>query len=239
VLLFEARARLAAYDSEGQTQVYRYDSAKGLLECLSCNPTGAPPVGEASLQSVAIERGTPEPFGSYSVVANIRPDGRRAFFQSEDPLVPADFDGLQDVYEWEDQGVGSCTKPTGCVYLISSGNSESADYLFGVSGTGDDVFFRSADLLLPADTDETPSIYDARVDGGFAEATGVVCQGEGCRGAMAEPPAFSTPASRSSSPLKKCPKGKRKTKRHGRRVCVKKHRPRHHKHRSRHKGARK
>jgi hypothetical protein len=240
VFVFESRARLTGYDSEGHAEVYRYDAAAGTLGCLSCNPTLAPATGEASLQSVRQEKGDEEPFGPYGFVASLRADGNRAFFQSTEPLVPGDTDELQDVYEWEAQGVGTCERPEGCLYLISSGRSLRTDYIYAVSDSGDDVFFRSSDLLLASDGDETPSIYDARVGGGFPqpeEAEG--CQGESCRPTISPPPPMLIPESGVHVPggeERLCPKGKRRVTRNGKVICVKK---KHHKHHRHQKGTRK
>jgi hypothetical protein len=226
-LLFESRANLAGYDPEGHAEVYRYDFVNDELHCISCNPTLAPATGNASLQSISAERFKPEPLNSYGVVANLRADGRRAFFQSTEPLVPGDTDELQDVYEWEAQGVGSCNNPDGCVYLISSGHSDRIDYLYAVSNSGDDAFFRSSEILLGVDAEHTPSVYDARVEGGFAEEEATICQGEGCRPTLTPPPALPAPESGIHEPegppsVKHCPKGKRKVVRKGKAQCVKK-----------------
>ena len=167
------------------------------------------------------------------MVSNLRADGRRAFFQSTEALVPGDTDELQDVYEWEAQGVGSCANPGGCVYLISSGHSDRIDYLYAVSDDGDNAFFRSSDLLLGVDTEHTPSVYDARVDGGFAEEEHPICQDEGCKPSLTPPPLLPTPATgvqeppEAPPPVKRCPKGKRKVVRKGKVHCVKK---KHHRH---------
>lgn len=234
-LLFESHASLTGYDSGGHTEVYRYEATGNELVCLSCEPTLAPAEGDASLQSIAT--GTPalEPLGIFASVANLSPDGRRAVFQSDEALVPTDTDGRQDVYEWEAQGVGTCRQPPGCVYLISSGHSKRADYLYGVSRSGDDVFIFSGDILLTSDLEETPSIYDARVNGGFPEAEPAECSGEGCRPTLSSPPSMIVPESGVHALRKShCSKGSRRVRRVGRARCVKKH---HRKHRHRHGGS--
>jgi hypothetical protein len=195
VFLFKSRAKLTGYDPEGHAEVYRYDSAADQLRCLSCNPTGSPAQSDATLQSEKREGSTL--FSALAWPENLRADGARAFFESSEALVPRDTDGHQDVYEWEKDGVGSCTGAGGCTYLISSPHSAHNEYLWAVSASGDDVFFLSPDLLVAADADETPSIYDARVEGGFPEAqVAAECLGEACQPA-AKAPNDSTPASSS------------------------------------------
>jgi len=234
-LLFESRAALAGYDPEGHAEVYRYDSAGNSLQCLSCNPTLAPATSAASLQSISAQAFEPEPLTTYGLANNLRADGNRAFFQSSEALVPGDVDGLQDVYEWEAQGVGSCGRPGGCVYLVSSGHSLRIDYLYGASDTGDDVFVRTSDVLLGRDAEETPSIYDARVGGGFAEPIEKICQGEGCKPGVSPAPPLELPAqpalgANDNVQAKRCPKNKHKVRRHGKTVCVKKKHHKKHKH---------
>ncbi|HEY5815373.1 MAG TPA: hypothetical protein VIS95_03430 [Solirubrobacterales bacterium] len=242
-LLFESRANLTEYDAEETAQVYRYDFTAEELACLSCNPTGMPPSGRGSLQSIMKDQGAPGPFGPAAYTANVRADGRRAFFQSGEPLVAEDTDGLQDVYEWEEAGVGTCTRPAGCISLISSGHSARPDYLYAVSGSGEDVFVRTADLLLASDADETPSIYDARAGGGFPPATPAEgCQGEGCRPNLSPPPTLPTPgmlSGEAGNVSHRCPKGRKKAKRNGETVCFKKKRRsrKHAKHRRHRAGA--
>jgi hypothetical protein len=232
-MLFESRADLAGYNPQGHVEIYRFDSAANTLDCLSCVPTGVPARSDASLESISQGLGAAEPFTSSAYVKNLSADGRRAFFQSTEPLVPVDRDGLQDVYEWEAEGSGSCIHSGGCIYLISSEHSLRTDYLFAASDSGDDVFFISSDILLPRDAEETPSIYDARVGGGFAEPVAAECEGEGCRPGLSAPPVMPGLASGGAGPSGnvgrgRCPKGKHKVRRGGKVRCVKKHRRHHH-----------
>jgi hypothetical protein len=232
-LLFESRAVLDGYDPEGHAEVYRYDFSGNELDCLSCNPTLAPASSDASLQSIASGLGAPEPLGPVAAVSNL-PFPGRAFFQSNEALVPGDTDGLQDVYEWEAKGVGSCKREGGCIYLISSGNSLRIDYLYATSDSGDDVFFRTADILLSRDAEETPSIYDARLGGGFAEE----CPSGQCEPPLPPPssgaaPDLSNPVTQGTGASgnisgKVCRKGTHKVKIGGKVRCVKKHRKHHH-----------
>jgi hypothetical protein len=237
-LLFESRANLTGYDTENHSQVYLFDAAAGRLTCLSCIPTETAPTGEARLQTLSKNPEDPEPLSWFVPVHNLRADGRRAFFESTEPLVAADTDGLKDVYEWEEQGVGDCAQPGGCLNLISSGHSGLTNYIYGVSASGDDVFFSTSDLLLPEDAEATPSIYDARVNGGFPPppAAAGECLGEACQPA-AVAPNDPTPGSSSFEGFGNVPGSRphcRKVKRHGKTRCAKKrnHKHRHHHHRT-------
>ncbi len=200
VLVFESHANLTAYDSAGHSQIYRYDAGAAAgerLSCLSCSPTGAAATADAELES-----NPPPPFTSLPPVnaladiANVSANGRRVFFQSADPLVLTDTDGLLDVYEWEADGEGDCGRAGGCVRLISSGQSATNDYLYAMTPDGHDVFFESGDLLVPRDHEAAPSIYDARVGGGEAPEAPAPepCQGDACQ-PPSSPPGEVTPAS--------------------------------------------
>ncbi|HEU4737976.1 MAG TPA: hypothetical protein VFS54_02710 [Solirubrobacterales bacterium] len=227
VLLFQSRADLEGFDSGDSPQIYRFDSAAGRLHCISCNPARIPATAGSGLASYAFKSDSPEPSSLYGVVANITPDGNRAFFESDESLVSTDANGVKDVYEWEEQGTGSCKRAGGCVYLLSSGHSERDNFLYGHSSSGSDVFIATADLLTGADGDEALSVYDARVLGGFPEEPKKECEGEGCRPALTAPPTL-WPANQDQTggqaepKPRTCPKGKRKAVRNGKTVCVKK-----------------
>jgi hypothetical protein len=225
VFVFASRANLTDYEAEGKAEIYRYAADSGGLSCLSCLPTRLAPTGDSDLQSVSFptESTGLSPTGLFALIPNVSPDGERVFFQSPDPLVPADANGLQDVYQWEAGGKGSCSKPGGCVSLISSGQGARPSYIYGASTSGDDVFFSTSQQLLGVDSEETPSIYDARVNGGFAEPQSVPCQGEGCRPQPSPPPPAQTPASTAAGPSGNAKKHKKH-----------KHKKLHHKHKHRH-----
>jgi hypothetical protein len=226
VFVFQSRAELDGYEPGAEPQVYRYDHLAESLECISCPPTRTPATGGAVLQSVGYDN-FDTPLGIYGFVPALRADGKRLFFESTEALLSSDIDGLRDVYEWEAEGVGSCRRKGGCVYLISSGRSARPDYLFGHSQSGDDVFIHTSDVLLLGDA-QTASIYDARAGGGFASSEPPICAEEACKPGLASPPAL--PASQTGPQGKSgnvkngksCPRGKRKVKRKGKVICVKK-----------------
>jgi hypothetical protein len=232
VLLFKSQADLTGHDSAGKAEVYRYASGEA-LQCVSCSRTGASPGGDAALIGpLPFVDGT-SPFNKYTQIPNLTSDGDRAFFETAERLVVTDNDGVTDVYEWEAPGKGTCAEPGGCLFLISSGQSTRPNHLFGVSESGDDVFILTADLLVPQDTDETPSIYDARVGGGFPPpvAPSGECLGEACQpGAVAPndptPVTIETAGNVTSKLTRGCPKGKRKVRKAGKSRCVRLHKKR-------------
>jgi hypothetical protein len=238
VLLFSSRAELTDFDSEGRAELYRYDAAAGTLACISCPPSQISSAQGASLLTMS-QGGLTDALllSRRTLLENLRPDGRRAFFESTEPLVAADVDGVRDVYEWEEDGLGSCGTPGGCIYLISSGRSALPNYLYAVSESGNDVFIETSDLLLALeDPDNSPSIYDARVEGGFAPAPTpeAECLGEACQPGASPPsdPTLTSSSFHGSGNLPQaakhhCPKGTRKVRRAGRVRCVKRHSVKH------------
>jgi hypothetical protein len=233
-LLFQSRAEITGYPASASPQIYRYDSSGGRLQCISCTPTLTPAVGGARLQTITFNTLLAPPLTDSGFVASLTPDGKRAFFESSEALVQADTDGVQDVYEWEEEGTGSCEEPGGCVYLISSGHSARDNYLYAHSADGDDVFFTTGDVLDSADPGPTVSIYDARVNGGFPTAQRAgECLGEACQPAVS-PPADPTPVLRGhgnpreqATGRARCPKGKRKVRSQGKVRCLKPKRAHH------------
>jgi hypothetical protein len=91
----------------------------------------------------------------------------RLFFNSPDQLadLPAgeQYVHKENVYQYEPNGLGSCTKSGGCVSLVSSGTSSRESAFIDTSPSGDDVFFVTSQQLLPQDRDQSFDLYDARV----------------------------------------------------------------------------
>jgi hypothetical protein len=130
-------------------EVYRYDSQTGELACISCNPTGAPPVSNA-----LFERSGAEDQPSAPPTRPLSDDGAYAFFDTADALVPQDTNGTLDVYEWHE----------GRVSLISSGTDAYPSFFLGASADGANVFIGTHANLIPSlNTESQGNIYDARI----------------------------------------------------------------------------
>jgi hypothetical protein len=235
-LVFASRQRLNGYHNGGSkgarpaVEAFLYDTEAGQLSCVSCDPSGAPPVEARG--SVAGETSLPVSTNDTYMRRWINEEGNQVFFDTGQPLVPQDTNGsIQDVYEWEANGKGSCRQSGGCIYLLSGGNSTNNSYLADASANGNDVFFTTRGQLVPRDRNERIDLYDARVNGGFPEVS-LACTGTGCQGVPPAPPTFAIPSSvtfngvgnftssgpvvKSRSKPKKCKRGF--VKKHGR--CV-------------------
>jgi hypothetical protein len=211
VLVFQTAERLSSsFNSGGFEQIYRYDIPANTLGCVSCAPAGVTPRGNAEMSGLLTDEArTLAPFFHEGAVVpidqrGISSDGERIFFDSPDPLVPQDTNTDspeidedennfrpqgRDVYEWEN----------GVVYLISTGQSPRNSYLLDSSENGDDVFFATAQGLVPADTDGGYDIYDARIPqpGDNPPPASIPCGGSACQGDANTGPSVTPPASAS------------------------------------------
>lgn len=213
VLLFRSSEQLTPYNNrraDGRgcnhlerpggdpcAELYRYDAAAPQIACVSCNPSGAPPTGPASLQSIHVLATAPASPASL-LTRNLSADGRRVIFESPDPLAREDTNGVQDVYEWEADGTGSCELAAGCVHLLSSGQSPEPSFFADASENGNDAFLFTAQQLVGQDEDANVDVYDARVDGGLAsqnQLPAIPCDAEVCKPASSAPGGFGVPAS--------------------------------------------
>jgi hypothetical protein len=233
-LTFMSGRSLTGYDNtdavsgEPDEEVYLYDAISGRLVCTSCNPTGARPVGVLDVDSEESHvlsfnqtlwggqwlAGSVPGWRETDERALYQPrylsNSGRLFFESPDALVPQDTNGLEDVYEYEPAGVGSCEstditfseRSGGCVNLISSGTSSSESAFLDASEDGDDAFFITTSRLNPADYDTNLDVYDAHVCSSTAPCVTVpvappACtSGDSCKAAPSPQPAiFGPPAS--------------------------------------------
>jgi sugar lactone lactonase YvrE len=162
-------------------EIYLYYAETGALVCASCDPSGARPVGPAGLAT-----------GKYGILggaSNYRPrdlleDGT-LFFDSKDAVVPHASDGRENVYEYEGAQIHAISNV--------AGGQESS--FLDASADGQDVFFASADKLLPEDTSDNVVVWDAREDGGFpVSVSAPACTtAEACRAASPPTPGIYGP----------------------------------------------
>jgi hypothetical protein len=162
-------------------EIFLYEPGASKPTCVSCH-WGSPPAGPNSLERPGTVQ---DRNGPGHLNKNVVNDGS-VFFDSPDPLVPEDVNGVRDVYEFRE----------GQVHLISSGTGTGALRFLDASPDGRDVLFTTSQRLLPGDASDAVSLYDARREGGFAEpAPPSECDGGGCRPSSPGASVFSTPAS--------------------------------------------
>jgi hypothetical protein len=230
-LVFQSTADLTP-DQEGRVeagQVFEYDAETETLVRVSRSQRGYNEDGNSSEYSATIpvqryDREGPAGSGRFMSLA-VSADGSRVFFSSRDALTPQALNGFVNVYEYHDGQVG----------LISDGHDTastvegSAVSLIGTDESGRDVFFTTADRLVPQDTDDQVDVYDARIEGGFAPPVLLApCVGDSCKAPPSVAPSLlvpgvsssagetSTSGSTQKAPSKKKP-GKRKRKAKNRR----------------------
>jgi DNA-binding beta-propeller fold protein YncE len=213
-LVFTSAGDLTADDTStsGAAQVFRYDAQTEQLVRISIGENGFNDNGNAGIAG-AEARIVPaelayDGLGSTRRDPTMSHDGSFVFFQSPVALTPhalddvriGSFEGTvaeplyaQNVYEYHE----------GHVYLISDGrdttgsrNGISSVSLEGSDATGANVFFSTADALVPQDTDGQLDVYDARICSvsepcaGAPSVPAAPCGGEACHGASpSSPPA--------------------------------------------------
>jgi hypothetical protein len=196
---FLSRAPLTGYDNNGPCgsasgktpavmapcfEAFLYDSASETLVCASCNPTGEQPLGSSNLRVI---RTAPESLPQPRYLT----DSGRLYFDSRDSLSQFDTnDGVEDVYQYEPEDIGSCRRQDGCISLISAGHEAVDSNFLAMDSTGKNAFFTTRDQLTQRDRDDLLDVYDAREGGGIAAETETArseCQGEACQGPVAVP----------------------------------------------------
>ena len=182
-------------DTSTAVQVFEYDAQTGVLVRCSIGQDGFNDNGNTDSFGVSI------PFGRA-----VSDNGEYVAFESADGLTPGALNGLattntengdtiyfENVYEYHD----------GSVYLISDGQDTLdcrghlvRQSLWGCRHRGD-IFFTTADQLVPQDLDTEVDLYDARIDGGFPPPVSLLpsCQGDACQGPLTGAPVLLSPGS--------------------------------------------
>jgi hypothetical protein len=196
--VFTSYADLTPGDTSTVAQVFEYDAEAERLVRVSVGENGFNKDGNTTITANGARIAAP----IYDVSQNPAPqltsvsdDGSTVVFQSSDALTSQAVEAYPNVYEYRG----------GQVYLISDGQDRALGFegtkttsLVGMDGSGQDIFFTSADRLVPLDGDTQEDVYDARTEGGFPPpATRPACEGDGCQGAIASSPSFPSPASAS------------------------------------------
>lgn len=215
VVFFRSSASsVSADDTGGWPEIFRYDFATKVIQCVSCNSAG-PTVGGLRNSHWAISS-----------------DGNTVAYATSATLVPRDIDGTPsgalftgtDVYEWH----------SGYVRLITGGETAQPDTIlgassqvYGVSPDGTDVFFTGA-KVTGHESDALDNLYDARLGGGFqAPASPTPCTEDSCQGPLQPAPPLDNLASsntaKPANPPASFAKRRHKHKRHHRKHRQKKH----------------
>ncbi len=250
-LLFTSVGRLAPGDTDNVADVYRYDFQTGQLIRVSFGRDGNDGNGNDNRFPDEIRMGGgngPREDDARS----ISEDGSTIIFGTAAPLVSHDTnEGANpgcgpgqtgcDIYEWEEQGHGTCQEAGGCISLISDGTDPHGSISAVIGSSGRDIAFGTSDNLIPEDTDGVGDIYDARAEGGFHAAHPPAPCGspEACRpapGAQPSPPTLGSETFVGPGNAKEhltCTKGKVRIKKHGQVRCASKKHHKRHKHHKR------
>ncbi len=162
----------------GNVYTWSVESPASAPTCLSCGPDGMHRIGAAA--SFGWLATTFDGRQSRAVL-----DDGRVFFDSADRLVPGDGNDVGDVYQYT---------PGRGLALLSSGVSGEPASFGDAAPDGSNVFFVTADRLVPQDRDALGDLYTARIGGGLASQhvaprdPGGGCTGEACRPAPVPQP---------------------------------------------------
>jgi hypothetical protein len=199
-LLFESRSDLTEGDTSSVAQVFEYDTVDERLARVSIGACPASMAACGASERFNDNGNTTETADAPSIhapnyVDDFVPTEAASglsvaetgvvVFSSADALSPGAVQGRENIYEYRD----------GSLYLISAEDAvaplerPSRPRFLGMSPSGRDVFFFTADSLVPQDTDTQANWYDAREGGGFpAPVSPAGCMGDACQGALSTPP---------------------------------------------------
>jgi hypothetical protein len=235
--------------AQGPAQVYEYDDRAGSLTRISVgqggyNNNGNDAEGDAGITGVFATVANSVPLRSDPSMSS---DGSFIYFSSPAALVPGALDNVQvgllngvepiyaqNIYEYHEGRVSLISD--GADASVGSGFPPNGVELLGTDTSGDNVFFSTAQPLVPEDTDTQLDIYDAHRCTAPQPCTAPTsvpqapCEGDSCRGAgssagvvaAAGSAEFSGPGNPRPKPRKHNSKGKcKKAKQAGHGKCVK------------------
>ena len=217
---FITASQLTSYDNAGFDEMYTFDAESGVLRCVSCNPSGQQPTANV--------------IGSQG--GRFMADDGRAFFSTEEALVPQDANGsIIDTYEYvggrpqlisSGQGSRDFTGGSEIIKLVGVPESIGLEH---VSRDGTDVFFSTFETLVTQDDNgEFTKFYVARTNGGFPDDPdlGPCAAADECHGPDSSPPTAPVVGTAATlgkggnvvqEPAKKKKKKTKQTKRHAKR----------------------
>jgi hypothetical protein len=139
--LFVTPTGISAADTDGQNDAYLYDAEAETVTWISTGPSGGNGAFSASIEAPSPLNREEFEYGNRRPYYAIDAAGDRAFFTTEESLVPEDTNGVFDVYEWWHGEVG----------LVSPGNQPLKSDFGGVSRDGRTVLFATNASLFPYD----------------------------------------------------------------------------------------
>jgi hypothetical protein len=182
-IAFNSIASLTGYDNTDPVTGVPHSMAFLLgpshrIECVSCRPDGSRPTADAELAGGS----TYVTGGTSATVSN---NGDHVFFQTSDAVLPQASSGLAQVYEYSHGKVSALSRP----------DAPTRAYFLDASASGDNAFIATHDPLIPNKNSGDFLVYDARVDGGFAQPTRPSCELDACEGPATAPPVLPIAAS--------------------------------------------
>jgi hypothetical protein len=184
---FVTTTQLTPYNSANHVEMYSYDAESRHIECVSCIPDGRRPQHDVRASQNGL----------------FMADDGRAFFSTDDAVVPQDTNETEDVYEFVEGRPRLISGGTAAANSNKAGagqgiNAATFPGLVGVSADGTDVYFATYDVLVAQDRNgEELKVYDARTGGGFpfVKASPGCAAADECHGPGSSAPSIPTEGS--------------------------------------------
>ena len=208
-LIFTSVAHLTPDDTSTAGQVFEYDAQEEKLVRVSVGQCPAPDLACTPSERFDNDGNTTDSANRASILTPsyaraMLPtqasselslsEGGAVVFGSPEALTPLAIAGREHLYGSPPENIYEYRE--GNVYLISPLDEtaplrNSFTRMLGTDESGDDVFFYTADSLVPQDTDSQASWYDARIGGGFPAPPSLSgCEGDACQGPLSVTPAL-------------------------------------------------